>query len=150
MALPKIGQRIDFIRDELPPLKSPNTDLVGAWLTCGGELLQEEPHTQTVEQTDTGPRHTTTWCINGDKTVSFGEEIVDFEEFRRRWISVEWCHSNTDHPISYLRLMRDNMSKLKDWIKTQKPSVLIRRGKRVAVIHPDLPEAKKARILSEL
>ena len=49
-----------------------------------------------------------------------------------------------------MRLFRDNSAKLKTWIKTEKPAVLIRRGKRVAVIHPDLPEARKAQILAEL
>jgi len=42
------------------------------------------------------------------------------------------------------------MVRLKAWIRDEKPAVLIRRGNRVAVIHPDLPEAKKAKILAEL
>lgn len=146
----KAGQRIDFIRDELPPLKSPNTDMIGAWLSSGGELLREEPHSQTVEQTQSGPKLVTTWLVNGDVKVEFGSEQVDFEEFRKRWLSIEWCSANPDHQISYMRAFRDNREKLKDWIKTQKPSVLIRRGKRVAVIHPDLPEARKNQILAEL
>ena len=146
----KAGQRIDFVRDELPPLKSPNTDLIGAWLACGGELLKQEPHSQTVEDTLSGPKLTTTWLVNGDVQVDFPGERIDFEEFRKRWLSVEWCQANADHPISFMRAFRDNITRLKDWIKTQKPSVLIRRGKRVAVIHPDLPEARKNQILAEL
>jgi len=146
----KAGQRIDFVRDDLPPLKSPNTDLIGAWLNSGGELLKEEPHSQTVEDTQSGPKMVTTWLVNGDVKAEFGSEQIDFEEFRKRWLSVEWCRENPEHPISYMRAFRDNMTKLKDWIKTQKPSVLIRRGKRVAVIHPDLPEARKNQILAEL
>lgn len=146
----KAGQRIDFVRDDLPPLKSPNTDLIAAWLNSGGELLSEEPHSQTVEQTQTGPKLVTTWLVNGDVKVEYGTEEVDFEEFRKRWLSIEWCRANAEHPIAYMRAFRDNVTKLKDWIKTQKPSVLIRRGKRVAVIHPDLPEARKNQILAEL
>lgn len=146
----KAGQRIDFVRDDLPPLKSPNTDLIAAWLTCGGELLEGDPYSCTVEDTFSGPKMTTTWCVNGDKSVSFGTEEVDFEEFRKRWLAPGWCDENPDHPISYLRLQRDNSNKLKGWVKSQKPAVLIRRGNRVAVIHPDLPEARKAQILAEL
>jgi hypothetical protein len=146
----KAGQRIDFVRDDMPPLKSPNTDLIGAWLTCGGELLEQDPYSCTVEDTPAGPKMTTTWCEIGDKPVSFGTETVDFEEFRKRWLLPSWCDDNPDHPISYLRLYRDNSNKLKGWVKSQKPAVLIRRGNRVAVIHPDLPEARKAEILAEL
>ena len=146
----KPGQRIDFLKDDQPPLKSPNTDLISHWLTCGGELLKEDPYSQTVEQTDNGPKTVTTWLVNGDKLVAFDEESVNFEEFRRRWMSKDWCMANPDHPIAYLRSARDNAVALKAWIKTQKPSVLIRRGNRVAVIHPDLPEARKNQILAEL
>lgn len=146
----KIGQQIDFVRDNLPPLKSPNTDLVSAWLTCGGQLLEEDPHSWTVEDTNSGPQQTVTWCLDGCINVKFGAEVVNFGEFRRRWLSPTWCVENPDHPISYMRLQRDNMAKMKAWIKTLKPAVLIRRGGRVAVIHPDLPEAKKNKILAEL
>jgi hypothetical protein len=146
----KIGQQIDFVRDNLPPLKSPNTDLVSAWLTCGGQLLEEDPYSWTVEDTNSGPQQTVTWCMDGGINVKFGAEVVNFGEFRRRWLSPTWCVENPDHPISYMRLQRDNMAKMKAWIKTLKPAVLIRRGGRVAVIHPDLPEAKKNKILAEL
>ena len=82
--------------------------------------------------------------------MTFGPESVTFSEFRRRWMSATWCEENSDHPISYMRLFRDNGAKMKTWIKTLKPAVLIRRGQRVAVIHPDVSEAKKAKILAEL
>lgn len=145
-----VGQTIDFIRDNLPPLKSPNTDIVGAWFTCGGQLLKEDPYSWTVEETHDGPKQTVTWCVDGDVPVKFGSESVTFAEFRRRWMSSSWCAENPDHPISYMRLYRDNGAKMKTWIKTLKPAVLIRRGGRVAVIHPDLPEARKNQILAEL
>ena len=149
MAL-RAGQRIDFVQDHAHPLKSPNTDLVGAWLTCGGSLLQEDPYSWTVEDTDAGPRQTMTYHIDGDQVANFNGVSMEFAEFRKNWLSREWCDANPEHPISYMRLFRDNIVKLKTWIKEQKPAVLIRRGKRVAVIHPDLPEARKAQILAEL
>jgi len=146
----KIGQRIDFIKDHLHPLKSPNTDLVAAWLTCGGSLLKEDPYAWTVEETPDGPKQTMTYHIDGDQPAEVQDEPLTFQEFRRRWMDKEWCDKNDEHPISYMRLFRDNSVKFKAWIKEQKPAVLIRRGSRVAVIHPDLPEARKAQILAEL
>jgi hypothetical protein len=146
----KIGQKIDFIRDNLHPLKSPNTDIVSAWLTCGGSLLKEDPYSWTVEDTSDGPLQQLTYHIDGDIDVTVQGETIDFQEFRRRWMDQDWCRANDEHLISYLRLFRDNSVKFKAWIKGAKPAVLIRRGSRVAVIHPDLPEAKKAKILAEL
>ena len=146
----KIGQRIDFVKDNLHPLKSPNTDIVSAWLTCGGSLLKEDPYSWTVEDTPEGPKQTMTYHIDGDLPVSIQGEAIEFQEFRKRWLDSDWCRANDEHLISYLRLFRDNSVKFKAWIKEAKPAVLIRRGSRVAVIHPDLPEARKAKILAEL
>lgn len=146
----KIGQRIDFIQDNLHPLKSPNTDLVAAWLTCGGSLLKEDPYSWTVEETPSGPKQTITYHIDGEVNVTNQGEPLSFQEFRRRWMSKEWCETNDEHLISYMRLFRDNSVKFKAWIKEAKPAVLIRRGSRVAIIHPDLPEARKTQILAEL
>ena len=146
----KIGQRIDFVKDNLHPLKSPNTDLVSAWLTCGGSLLKEDPYSWTVEETADGPRQTMTYHIDGSQPVSIQGESLEFQDFRFRWMDRDWCSQNDEHPISYMRLFRDNGVKFKAWIKEEKPAVLIRRGNRVAVIHPDLPEARKAQILAEL
>jgi len=146
----KIGQKVEFIRDTIHPLKSPNTDLVAAWLTCGGSLLRDDPYSWTVEDTSDGPKQVITYHIDGDCPVKVQSEEIEFKEFRKRWMDKEWCESNDEHLISYLRLFRDNTVKFKSWIKEQKPAVLIRRGSRVAVIHPDLPEARKAQILAEL
>jgi len=146
----KIGQRIDFIQDNLHPLKSPNTDLVAAWLTCGGSLLKQDPYSWTVEETPSGSKQTITYHIDGEVNVTNQGESLSFQEFRRRWMDKEWCEKNDEHLISYMRLFRDNSVKFKAWIKEAKPAVLIRRGSRVAIIHPDLPEARKAQILAEL
>ena len=146
----KVGLTIDFVKDNLHPIKSPNTDLIGAWLTCGGSLLQEDPYSWTVEDSEQGPRQTMTYHIDSGKIADFNGVKMEFQEFRNSWNSREWCDANPEHPISYMRLFRDNMVRLKAWIRDEKPAVLIRRGNRVAVIHPDLAEAKKAKILAEL
>jgi hypothetical protein len=146
----KAGMRIDFIRDDMPPLKSPNTDLIGAWLAVGGQLLDEENFHDTVEETSAGVRRQVVWSVKGDVLACINGEEVTFEEFRRRWLSEEWRKENPTHWITIQRAQRDFTVSLKTWLQTQKPCALIRKGKRQVVIHPDLPEAQKQKLLNQL
>lgn len=144
------GQQIDYIRDNLPPLKSPNTDLIGAWLAVGGELLDEENFHDTVEETSDGVKRQVIWSVKGDLPARINGEEVSFQEFRRRWLSDEWRSENPTHWITIQRAQRDFTVQLKTWLQTQKPCALIRKGNRHVVIHPDLPEDKKAKLLAAL
>lgn len=146
----RIGQQIDYIRDNLPPLKSPNTDLIGAWLAVGGELLDEENFYDTVEETSDGVKRQVIWSVKGDLPARVGDEEVTFEEFRKRWLSDEWRAANPRHWITIQRAQRDFTVQLKTWLQTQKPCALIRKGNRHVVIHPDLPADKKAKLLAAL
>jgi hypothetical protein len=146
----KAGMRINFIRDNLPPLKSPNTDLIGAWLAVGGQLLDEENFHDTVEETSDGVKRQVVWSVKGDVPAMVGDEEVSFEEFRRRWLSDEWRAQNPKHWISIQRAQRDFTVTLKTWLQTQKPCAIIRKGNRCVVIHPDLAEDKKAKLLAQL
>jgi hypothetical protein len=113
----KVGMRIDFIRDNMPPLKSPNTDLIGAWLAVGGQLLDEENFHDTVEETTDGVRRQVIWSVKGDVLAQVGDEEVNFEEFRRRWLSDSWRAENPTHWISIQRAQRDYTVNLKTWLK---------------------------------
>ena len=148
----KAGQTIHWLKDDKAPLASPNTPLVSAWLTCGGQLLSECGFSDTIEAVDGEQKRTVTWMIDGDFSVEFPDfrETVDFEEFRRRWNDVEWFKANTEHPIAYLVQFSSNLRKLRDWLKQQKPAVLVKRGNRTAVIPADCTEARKKQILAEL
>ena len=146
----KAGMRINFIRDNLPPLKSPNTDLIGAWLAVGGQLLDEENFQDPVVETRDGVKRQVVWSVKGDVPAVVGDEEVSFEEFRRRWLSEEWRAQNPKHWISIQRAQRDFTVTLKTWLQTQKPCALIRKGNRCVVIHPDLAEDKKAKLLAQL
>lgn len=146
----KVGMRIDFIRDNMPPLKSPNTDLIGAWLAVGGELLDEENFQDTVEETSDGVRRQVVWSVKGDVQATCDGEQLSFEEFRRRWLSEEWRKANPAHLVTILKAQRDYTVSLKDWLKQQKPCALIRKGKRHIVIHPDLSDAQKQKLMSQL
>ena len=142
--------RINYIRDSLPPLKSPNTDLIGAWLAVGGQLLDEENFHDTVEETTDGVKRQVIWSVKGDVFASVNGEDVSFEEFRTRWLSDEWRAANPLHWITIQRAQRDHTIALKTWLQTQKPCALIRKGKRCLMIHPDLSEEKKAKLLAQL
>jgi hypothetical protein len=146
----KVGMRIDFIRDNMPPLKSPNTDLIGAWLAVGGQLLDEENFHDTVEETTDGVRRQVIWSVKGDVLARVGDEEVNFEEFRRRWLSDSWRSENPTHWISIQRAQRDYTVNLKTWLKEQKPCALIRKGKRHVVIHPDLSDEQKQKLINQL
>jgi hypothetical protein len=149
MAL-KIGQRVDFVRDNMPPLKSPNTDMIAAWCGIGGQLLDENNYEDTVEETGSGTVRQVTWAVNGDIQVSIGGVLVGFEEFRRRWLSESYQAQNPDCLVTRLRRVRDKAVAMKTWIKSEKPWVKVTRGKRSVVFHPDLDDQRKAKLLKEL
>lgn len=146
------GKSISYVTDNLPPLKSPNTDMVCAWITCGGQPLAKNSYVDTIEQTASGPRRTVMYCMDGDIRVDFPgiESNVSFEEFRRRWLDDKWLASNTDHPITFLKYFSKNLKQVREWLRDQKPAVLVRRGNRCAYIPADCSEAKTKKILSEL
>lgn len=151
-----VGQRITFVNDNLPPLQSPHTDMVLAWVTCGGICLKGSEYTDTVQTLSDGTeKRQVTWRIDDTRPVEFEcapgkKESVHFEEFRKRWMSDDWIQSNLNHPIAYLKTYRENEKKIRDWLKKQKPAVLIQRNNKTAIIPADCPEARKAKILAEL
>jgi phage FluMu gp28-like protein len=124
--------------------------LIGAWLAVGGQLLDEENFHDTVEETTDGVKRQVIWSVKGDVPARINGEEVNFEEFRRRWLSDEWRAQNPLHWITIQRAQRDHTVALKTWLQTQKPCALIRKGNRYAVIHPDLAPERKAKILSQL
>jgi hypothetical protein len=93
------------------------------------------------------PKRTVTWLMNAAKTVRFvpipKEEEITFTEFKRRFLSQEWCEANPDHPISYMRGIIENKGGLVDKIKTLMPMLLLRKGKRVAIVPSGNDEASK-------
>lgn len=151
-----VGQRITFIKDDLPPLQSPHTDMVLAWVTCGGSCLKGSEYLDTIQAMPDGTeKRQVTWRIDDSRPVEFDlcdgkKEKINFDQFRKRWMSEEWVQANLNHPIAYLKMYRENEKKIRDWLKRQKPAVLIQRNNKTAIIPADCPEAKKAKILAEL
>lgn len=149
----KEGQQILFWRDDQPPLKSDLTHLVAAALICGFEFANDKPLLDTLEEVDGEPRRSVTWSFDGaSKAVfpPFKEGAVDLTEFRKCFESLDWCQANPDHPIAYLRAFSDALSSLRNELRTRKPLLLIRRGRRFALIPQDADPARKAQLLAML
>lgn len=135
------------------PATSPTTQLVAAAVTCGFRLSENCGFQHTIEQTDKGPLRRIEWMIDGSsrahfRTVKFGVEELEFTEFRSRYESDEWCQENPDHPITHLAWAFRAFSLFGDSVRKSKPCALIRRGNQTAIIHPDLPDDKKRKLLS--
>jgi len=122
-----VGQKITFINDNQPPLQSPYTDMVLAWVTCGGTCVKGAEYMDTVQVLPDGTeKRQVTWRIDDTKPIEFElcNGVIDrmnFEEFKRRWMSEDWIRVNLNHPIAYIKVYRDNERKVRDWIKKQKP-----------------------------
>ena len=144
----KQGTTVAIVREhDTPPMKSRNTSMIAGAITSGFEFATEKAFSDTVEDVGGTPKRTVTWLMNAAKTVRFGpipkEEEITFSEFKRRFLSQEWCEANPDHPISYMRGIIENKGGLVDKIKTLMPMLLLRKGKRVAIVPSGNDEASK-------
>ena len=135
----KQGTSITVVRDtDTQPTKSRNTLLVAASLASGGIFATENAFSDTVENLPGGPKRTCTWLMDGAQKMRFEPipqaEDITFDEFRKRYESQDWCEANPNHPISYLRAAHEHHNRLVDKIKTLKPMMLLRKGKRIAIV----------------
>jgi hypothetical protein len=144
----KQGTTVAIVREhDTPPMKSRNTSMIAGALTSGFEFATDKAFSDTVEDVGGTPKRTVTWLMNAAKTVRFvpipKEEEITFTDFKRRFLSQEWCEANPDHPISYMRGIIENKGGLVDKIKTLMPMLLLRKGKRVAIVPSGNDEASK-------
>ena len=153
----KEGTTISVVRDhDTKPADSPNTRLVASALSSGGAFATEAAYSDTVEQTPDGPKRTVTWLMYCAAKIHFEPiqcaESITFDEFRKRYESLQWCEANANHPIAYLRAMNDQHSRMLDKIRTMRPMLLVRKGKRIAIAASGSDEASKTtreQIISE-
>lgn len=121
--------------------------MIAGALTSGFEFANQKAYLDAVEDVKGSPKRTVTWLMNASKTVRFvpikKEEEITFQEFSRRFLSLEWCEANPDHPISYMRGIIENRSGLIAKIKTMATMLLIRKGKRSAIVPSGSDEASR-------
>jgi len=146
----KEGQQVHFIRDDQPPLKSEVTVLIAAMLACGFKYASDKPLLDTIEEEEGAPKRSVTWSLDGSVKAAFKDETLDLIEFRRRFESRDWCLAHPDHPIAYLRAFSDALSSLRNELRAMKPLLLVRRGRRFALIPQDAAPEKKAELLAML
>lgn len=145
----KKGDTITVIRDQdTRPSESRNTRLISAAIASGAVFASDSAFLDAIEETPTGPKRTVTWLMDGARKMEFEPiteaEAIDMAEFRRRFESQEWCEENANHPIAYMRAMTEHYNRLLDKIKTMRPMLLIRKGKRFAIVPSGSSEADKA------
>ena len=151
-ALGEKGENGKF-RFAVNPATSLTTQLMAAAVTCGFKLAESCKFQHTIEQTDKGPLRRIEWMIDGKsrahfRTVKNGVEEIEFPEFRARYESDAWCRENPDHPITHLAWAFRAFTLYGDSVRQSKPAALIRKGNQTAIIHPDLPDDKKRKLLS--
>ena len=118
-ALGEKGENGRF-RFAVNPATSLTTQLMAAAVTCGFKLAESCEFQHTIEQTDKGPLRRIEWMIDGKSRAHFRTVKNGVEE-------IEFPEFRA---------------------RQSKPAALIRKGNQTAIIHPDLPDDKKRKLLS--
>lgn len=143
-----------FREADIPPLKSKNTWMIAAALASGIALSKTRPFVDTVEVKHDGTTHRITTWICDPQIAEFAPiaktEQISPTEFAKRFADSEWCAKNDNHPIAYMRHFAETYQKLREYLKTHKPSALIKRNGKIAVIDANCPQALKEKILTYL
>jgi hypothetical protein len=146
------NKKFSVVTDHEAPLKSANTHLIAAACTAGG-ILSKDGYLDTIEQgLDGKPRRTVVWLME-DQEISFSAtqaESISTQEFIRRWHDREWCAAHPDHPIVFMRYYQQTLTQLRDAIRDQTPTIVVKRGGRAAYIPGKATESEKAALLSKL
>ena len=129
--------RLRLLEDHEAPHKSFNTDIVAAWLTSGGELVKRGGFQQFVDESG---KHHVRWIVNCDVLAKLDGQEVNFDEFRKRFESLEWCQANSDSDIAWMRAFRDNARDLKRFARSASVGVARGNARSFGVVYPDSPE----------
>lgn len=155
---------IEILRDDKSPYQSPNTRLVSAARAVNFQWGNNAPFMDSFEEKEDGEiKRNVSWCMDGDQRVEFlwvtrdedgnlvaNEEKVNFATFRKRYIDLEWCRENPDHPIAYLRGAHYHHARMLKAIHELPRHQVIRNGNRRVSIPTNLPEDKRKKLLSYL
>lgn len=159
-----IGTTIEIVRDSMSPYKSPNTRLVSAARAVGFKWGTEAPFMDAIEERPDGTvDRQVTWVMNAGQKVEFvwaerdeegnliaRDEEIDFNEFRRRYLSREWVEANQDHPIAYLHATHYHHAGMLKRIKELPQHVVVRHGKRIASIPTNATEEDRQKALKAI
>lgn len=145
------GSSFQCIRDDRAPLQSELTKMIIAARTCGAKWWNGGKSAFHYGVSEAG-KIEVQWTFDAAKCMSFrlpdGEmETIDFAEFWRRWESDAWIEANPDHPIAYLKVFCATMHAMRAYRVEQKPSLVLRKGKRVANIPAEASDEEREKIM---
>jgi hypothetical protein len=129
--------RLRLLEDSEAPGKSFNTDIIAAWLTSGGALVGRGGFQHFVDEA--GKAHVR-WIVNCEVLAKVDGKDIDFDEFRKRFEDLDWCKSNQDSDIAWMRGYRDNARDLKRFAKSAAVGISRKEGGTFGVVYPDSPE----------
>jgi len=146
------NKKFSVVSDHEAPLKSANTHLIAAACTSGG-MLYKDGYLDTIGQGHDGkPCRTVVWLME-EKEITFSatqKETISTQEFIRRWHDREWCAANPDHPIVFMRYYQATLTQLREAIRNETPTLVVKKGGRAAYIPGNATEAEKSALLSKL
>ena len=159
-----IGTKIEVLRDSMTPYRSPKTRLVSAARAVGFTWGIDAPFMDAIETKPDGTvERNVTWVMNAsqkrefiwahrnaDGTLTAKVEEIDFNEFRARFLSLNWIEANPDHPISYLRATHRHHGRMLASINTLPQHVIVRNGRRTAAIPTNATPEDRAKALKAL
>jgi hypothetical protein len=146
-------RKLHVLKDDLPPLKSPNTALVAAATTSGIQLSEDQPFIQTLEGSGDDVKRQTIWCLKDceiEFLPEFEPELISTAEFVRRFRDTQWRIDNPHHPIAYMAWMHETNQRLRDKIRLNKALLMVRRGNKIAFIPQGCDAAMRDKILALL
>ena len=80
------------------------------------------------------------WIVNCEVLARVDGKDIDFDEFRKRFEDLDWCKSNQDSDIAWMRGYRDNARDLKRFAKSAAVGISRKEGGTFGVVYPDSPE----------
>ena len=134
------------------PLTSTNTDLVSAFVTCGGELMDNGYECDELTEKGRDPQVSVTWALKSMKLDfpvpdSAGKTIMTTSEFISRWNDHEWLKANKDHPLTFVKYFVMTRSNFRDKIRQLGSRIHMKRGDRTLKMDRNLPDDKKRKFL---
>jgi hypothetical protein len=134
------------------PLTSANTDLVTAFATCGGDIMEQGYKCSELTEKGKDPTVSVQWhlksmVLNFPIADNAGKTSMTTSDFIARWNDHEWLKANSDHPLTFIKYFVLTRGKYRDKIRQLGSQIHMRRGDRNLYLDRNLSEEKKRKLL---
>ena len=140
------GSELCVLRDGEAPVKSTYTLMVAALVTFGVELDADCPFQETREIVGEKEVRVVTWVLKA-ASADGKYKTVDLIAF---WEDRDFGRKQPEHPFAYVKQALYNHRRMVDTIKSAAPLLMVRRGKKIALIPADVGEDRRKQLLEEL